>query len=98
MRLLAIKSYSTLGDHTKVTHVLESVKYLIKALGISWDEIAVYEVYDGFLTVTLAAIKDLEKQYNLDLSEKINPLDNAILRGDPVSAVGILMLTNITTF
>ncbi|MEN3045228.1 MAG: hypothetical protein ABDH37_08485 [Candidatus Hydrothermales bacterium] len=90
----SIACYSNIGNPIENSHILQSMELALSKANLSWHDISAFEIYDGFLVLTLSVIKVLQSKLKLKAFERINILGNAIVRGDPVSAVGILMLTN----
>jgi hypothetical protein len=77
--------------------IVECVSAALANAGVRWPQVRFLELYDGCLTLTLASIKQLEAHVASSLMSRVNLLGNAIIRGNPVAAIGGLMISNAET-
>jgi hypothetical protein len=80
---------SGIGNPTDINPFLTSIEKALTDAGISIAKVDYYEIFDSYLTATIALIK------NIGISvDNINPYGNSLIRGDTTSAAGGLTLCN----
>lgn len=97
LRILASCSLSTVDASVNAEFIVECAMLALSRAGLSWSEAGFIELYDGYVALTLAALQRIEHRAGSRLDSRLNLLGGAVVRGDPVAAVGGLMITNAET-
>lgn len=97
LRIMASCSLSFTGNSADLWFIDECASLALSRAGLTWSDVQFIELYDGYLAVALAALQNIERRARCSFASKVNLLGSAIVRGDPVAAVGGLLITNAET-